>query len=67
MFNKKYKFKAGDIVRQKVTGWKVILLVKNWVIDQDNIGEWEGKIWVVSKDGTGYWSKEYFFESELES
>ena len=65
---KEYKFKKGDVVKQKVTGWKVILLNNNWLIDQAKIGEWSGKIWkkTVGGDNTGFWEEGNFFENELE-
>jgi len=57
-------FKKGDIVKQKVTGWEVILLNKNWKINS-SFGEWKGKMWVPVEDG-GYWKFDDFFECELE-
>lgn len=60
MFKKHYKFKAGDVVKQKVTGFKVILLRKSNMFDPIGIGEWRGKAW------DGSWVENNFFESELE-
>ncbi len=66
MFNKQYRFKAGDVVKQKVTGFKVILLRNNWRIDQAQSGEWQGKVWAKTGENEGYWREEDLFESELE-
>jgi hypothetical protein len=56
----------GQIVREKITGWKVVLVKKYGRImrflDAD---EWLGRTWVQSKDG-GYWEKRYYRECELE-
>lgn len=66
IFRKQYKFKEGDIVKQKITGWKVILLNKNWIIDQGNVGEWNGKMWINKTENEGHWEEGNFFEVELE-
>lgn len=63
---KQYRFREGDVVTQKITGFKVILLKRNWWIDQALHGEWEGKIWNKTGAHEGYWSNGNFFESELE-
>lgn len=65
LFKKKYKFAPGDIVKQKITGFKVVLLSHNWLLDQGDVGEWNGKMWVMTNKNTGYWEKGNFFESEL--
>lgn len=59
--------KEGDIVKEKITGWKVVLIrpyPKIWRLLDDKV--WKAKVWVEADNNTGIWKYKTYHESELE-
>ena len=59
---KEYKYKVGDVLKEKITHWDVVLLGKRWRIDG---GGWDTKVWVQGANNSGSWKYTSHKEEEL--
>jgi len=65
--------KVGDVVEEKISGWKVVLIREERpflaIFGNKNPKKWYGKkLTIVGEQNgvlQGYWSFDYFRESEL--